>query len=69
MSDVLSTLLLFVQLRTEALRLIVRSWLDFPTFATRWEHPAAESETVGEKCPVIVPKWRIPRHLGIFYVR
>ena len=29
---------LFVQLRTEALRLIVRSWLDVPTFATRRLH-------------------------------
>jgi hypothetical protein len=29
---------LFVQLRTEALRLIVRSWLDVPTFATRLLH-------------------------------
>jgi len=29
---------LFVQLRTAALRLIVRSWLDVPTFATRRLH-------------------------------
>ena len=28
----------FIQLRTAALRLIVRSWLDFPTFATRRLH-------------------------------
>jgi hypothetical protein len=27
--------LLFIQLRTAALRLIVRFWLDVPTFATR----------------------------------
>ena len=26
---------LFIQIRTAALRLIVRSWLDVPTFATR----------------------------------
>jgi len=31
-------LCLFVQLRTAALRLIVRSWLDVPTFATRRLH-------------------------------
>ena len=29
---------MFVQLRTAALRLIVRSWLDVPTFATRRLH-------------------------------
>jgi hypothetical protein len=29
---------LFVQLRTAALRLIVRSWLDVPTFSTRHLH-------------------------------
>jgi len=29
---------LFVQLRTTALRLIVRSWLDVPTFATTRLH-------------------------------
>jgi len=28
--------------------------------------PAAKGGTVGEKfCPVILPKWRFPRHLGI----
>ena len=33
--------MLFVQLRTAALRLIVRSWLDVPTFATRRLHVRA----------------------------
>ena len=31
------------------------------TSATTWEIPAAEAGTV------ILPKWRLPRHLGIFY--
>jgi hypothetical protein len=30
--------LFFIQLRTAALRLIVRSWLDFPTLGTRRLH-------------------------------
>jgi hypothetical protein len=34
---------LFIQLRTAALRLIVRSWLDVPTFATRRLHARAPS--------------------------
>ena len=34
----MSLFVLFIQLRTAALRLIVRSWLDFPTFATRRLH-------------------------------
>jgi hypothetical protein len=29
---------LYIQLRTAALRLVVRSWLDVPTFATRRLH-------------------------------
>ena len=37
------------------------------TSATTWEIPAAEVETGWECCPVILPKWRLPRHLGIFY--
>jgi hypothetical protein len=37
------TCILFVQLRTAALRLIVRSWLDVPTFATRRHHARAPS--------------------------
>jgi len=32
---------MFIQLRTAALRLIVRSWLDVPTFATRRPHARA----------------------------
>jgi len=57
-----------------SLRLIVRSELDVPTFATRRLHachharaPSAESGTVGEKYPGILPKCRIP-HLGFFYM-
>ena len=34
------------------------------TSATTWEIPAEEVGTVGEECcPVILPKWRLPRHL------
>jgi hypothetical protein len=40
----------------QLLRLIVRSWLDVPTFATTREHPVAEGGTVGEKSLVILPK-------------
>jgi hypothetical protein len=49
-----------------SLRLIVRSELDVPTFATRRLHachPAAEGGTVGEKCPGILPKCRLPRYI------
>jgi len=58
----------------QPLRLIVRSWLDVPTFATRRvttrEHPAAEGGTVGKKCPVILPKCRYPRYIyGSFTCR
>jgi len=38
-----------------------------PRVSTR-EHPAAEGGTAGEKCAVIWPKWRLPHHLGIFYM-
>ena len=38
MSGKQSVVCLFIQLRTAALRLIVRSWLDVPTFATRRLH-------------------------------
>jgi len=34
----LSLVCLFIQLHTAALRLIVRSWLDVPTFVTRRLH-------------------------------
>jgi hypothetical protein len=40
----------------QSLRLIVRSWLDVPTFATMREHPVAEGGTVGEKRQVILLK-------------
>jgi hypothetical protein len=51
------------------------SRLDIPTFATRCPHvrhdardPSGEGWNCGrEYCPVILPKWRLPRHLGIFY--
>jgi hypothetical protein len=64
-------LCLFIQLRTAALRLLVRSWLEVPAFATRRlhtrvttrEHPVAESGTVGEKCPVSLPKCRFQRYI------
>ena len=50
--------------------------LDFPTFATRCLHihhsardPSGRSWNCGrECCPVIFPKWRLPRHLGMFYM-
>jgi hypothetical protein len=34
-----------------------------PTRATTRQHPAAEGGTVGEKCPVILPKFRFPRYI------
>ena len=40
-------LLLFIQLRTAALRLIVRSWLDVPTFATRRLHACHHARAPG----------------------
>jgi hypothetical protein len=50
--------------------------LDIPTFATRCLHvrhdardPSGGRLNCGrECCPVILPKWRLPRHLGIFYM-
>jgi len=42
----------YFKLRTAALRLIVRSWLEVPSFATRRGDAAAEGGTVGEKCPL-----------------
>jgi hypothetical protein len=50
--------------------------LDVPTFATRCPHvhhdardPSGRRWNCGrEYCPVILPKWRLPRHLGIFYM-
>jgi hypothetical protein len=53
-----------------SLRLIVRSELDVPSFATRClhmspreEHLATEGGTVGEKCPEILPKCRLPHYI------
>jgi hypothetical protein len=48
--------------------------LDVPTFATTCPHvrhyardPSGGRWKCGrEYCPVILPKWRLPRHLGIF---
>ena len=55
----------------QLLRLIVQSGLDVSTFChqaspriTKREHPAAEGGTVGEKCPVILPKCRLTRHIN-----
>ena len=47
--------------------------LDVPTFATRClsdaRDPSGGRWNCGrECCPVILPKWRLPRHLGIFYM-
>ena len=47
--------------------------LDVPTFATRCLNDARDPSGVRwncgrECCPVILPKWRLPRHLGIFYM-
>ena len=53
-NNVLSIIIIF-NYALQPLRLIVRSGLDVPTFATRvtmQEEPAAEGGTVGEKCPV-----------------
>jgi hypothetical protein len=48
----------------QSLRLIVRTWLHIPTFATRrlhaCHHARAAGGTVGEKGPVILPKCRFP---------
>jgi len=51
-------------------------FLDVATSAARCLHarndardPSSERwKCVGENCPVILPKWRLPRHLGIFYL-
>ena len=55
----------------QPLRLIVRSGLDVPTFATRRFHachharaPTAEGGTVGEKYPVILPKCRLTLYIS-----
>jgi len=65
---------LFSTTHCSLLKLIVRFGLDVPTFATRRvttrEHPAAEGGTVGEKCPGMLPKCRLPRYiLGSFTCR
>jgi len=47
-----------------------------PTFATRCLHvrhdardPSGGRWNCGQEyCPVILPKWRLPPHLGIFYM-
>jgi len=51
-------------------------FLDVPTFATRCLHVRHDVRDLSggmwncgrECCPVILPKWRLPRHLGIFYM-
>jgi hypothetical protein len=50
--------------------------LDVPTFATRCPHVRHDARELSggrwdfrrECCPVILPKWRLPCHLGIFYM-
>jgi hypothetical protein len=50
--------------------------LEVPTFPTRCPHvrqdagdPSGGRWNCGrEYCPVILPKWRLPLHLGIFYM-
>jgi hypothetical protein len=50
--------------------------LDIPTFATMCPHvrhdardPSGGRWNCGrEYCPVILPKWRLPQHLGIFHM-
>ena len=47
--------------------------LEVPTFATRClndaKDPSGGRWNCGRECfPVILPKWRLPRHLGIFYM-
>jgi len=65
----------FFNYALQPLRLTVWSWLDVPTFATRRLHachraraPSGEGGTMGEKCPVILPKCLLPLLLGIFYM-
>jgi len=55
-------LLLFFNYALQPLRPIVRSGIDVPTFAIMRLH-AAEGGTVGEKCPVILPKCRLTRYI------
>jgi len=70
-----SIVLLFSIYALQPSRLIVRSGLDVPTFATRRLHAchharAAEGGTVGEKCPEILPKCRFTRYIyGSFTCR
>jgi hypothetical protein len=50
--------------------------LDVPTFATKCPHIHHDVRDLSggrwncgqECCPVILPKWGLPRHLGIFYI-
>ena len=60
----------YVSLRTAALGLLCDLSYTFQllppgvcTRVTTQEHPAAEGGTVGEKCPGILPKCRIPRYI------
>ena len=65
-----------VQVLRGRLPLLSPAFLDVPTFATRCLHvrhdvrdPSGGRWNCGrECCPVILPKWRLPRHLGIFYM-
>jgi len=67
-------LLFFFQLRTAAYCAILVRRSNFRHQAsprvTTWEHPVAEHGTVGEKCRVILPKFRFPRYIkGSFTCR
>jgi len=69
-------IIIIFQLRTAAFKVYCATWVRCSNFrhqasphVTTREHPAAEGETVGEKCPVILPKCQYPHYiLGIFYM-
>ena len=64
------------QVLTGRLPLLSPAFLDVPTFATRCLHVRHDVRDSGgrrwncgrECCPVILPKWRLQRHFGIFYM-
>ena len=59
-------LLLFSNDALQTLRLIVRSGLDVPTFATRPLHACHHTRAPSGgrwKCPWILPTWRLPRYI------
>ena len=64
------------QLLRGSLPLLSPAFCMFALFLTRCLHvrhdvrdPSGGSGNCGRECsPVILPKWRLPRHLGIFYM-